>query len=121
MSTRSENWKTFYANLQGNEEVNQQMAQIMSFNRFQTSCDDCISNLKNNPGLSVLAVNGFNELFLFHNVQYQSQNLFYNASKLLGLSGSGAKADCFCLDPISLFQDVEFQAPNWCDLKGASS
>jgi hypothetical protein len=121
MSTRSENWKSFYAGLQGNGEVNQQMAQIMNFNRFQTSCDDCISNLANNPGLSILAVNGFNQLFLFHNVHYHSQNLFYSESKLLGLPVSGARTDCFHLYPISLFQDVEIQTPNWRGLKGATS
>jgi hypothetical protein len=121
MSTRSENWALFYANLQGNEGVNQQMAQIMNFNRFQLSHEDCISNLANNPGLSILAVNGFNELFLFHTVNYFSQNLFCPEPKLLGLSGCGARADCFRLDPTSLFQDVEIQTPNWRDLKGAAS
>lgn len=60
------------------------MAYIMGFTRFQASCADCISNLANNLGLSILAVNGFNELFLFHTVQYQTQNLFCSESKLLG-------------------------------------
>ncbi len=96
-------------------------AQIMGFNRFQTSCADCISNLANNPGLSILAVNGFNDLFLFHTVPYQSQNLFCSESKLLGLSGGGERADCYRLDPTSLFQDVEIPTPCWCDLKGATS
>ncbi len=66
-------------------------------------------------------VNGFNELFLFHTVHYQGQNLFCPESKLLGLSGGGAKADCYRIDPATLFQDVEFQTPSWRDLKGATN
>lgn len=97
------------------------MAYIMGFTRFQASCADCISNLANNLGLSILAVNGFNELFLFHTVQYQTQNLFCSESKLLGLSGVGPKVDCYRLDPATLFQEVEFQMPSWRDLKGATT
>lgn len=40
----------------------------MSFNRLQLSQDDWVSNLKNNPGLSLLLVNGFHDLVLLHNV-----------------------------------------------------
>jgi hypothetical protein len=95
------------------------MAQVMGFNRFQSSCADCLLNVANNPGLSILAVNGFNEVFLFHTVQYHSQNLFCSESKLLGLSGGGTRADCYRVDSTSSFQDVEIQTPSWRDLKGA--
>jgi hypothetical protein len=84
-------------------------------------CADYISNVANNPGLSILAVNGCNELFLFHTVQYQSQNLFCSASKLLGLLGGSTRADFYHLDPASLFQDVEIQTPSWWELKGATT
>jgi hypothetical protein len=97
------------------------MAEIMGFTRFQSSCAECISNVANNPGLSILAVNGFNELFLFHTVQYQSQNIFCSESKLLGLSGGGARADCYRIDPTSLFQDAEIPTPSWRDLNGATT
>jgi hypothetical protein len=107
-----------YTNLECNQEVNQQMAHIMGFNRFQMSSADCVSNLANNPGLSILAVNGFNELFLFHSVKYHNQNLFCPESKLLALSGGGQRADCYRLDPASLFQDVEVPTLSWRDLKG---
>jgi len=121
MASRAENWTRFYSNLECNKEVNQQMAYIIGFIRFQTSCADCISNWANYPGLSILAVNRFNELFLFHSVQYQNQNIFCPESKLLGLSGGGARADCYCIDPNTLFQDVEVNTPSWRDLKGATS
>jgi hypothetical protein len=119
MTLRADNWMQFYENLECNKEVNQQMALIMGFTRFQANNADCISNLEKSPGLSILAVNGFNELFLFHAVPYQGQNLFYNDPKLLGLSGGGSMEDCYRLDPTTLFQDVEFQTPSWRDLKGA--
>jgi len=68
-----------------------------------------------------LTVNGFTELFLFHEVHYQGQNLFCTESKLLGLFGGGPTADCYRIDPVTLFQDVEFQTPTWRDLKGATT
>ena len=68
MTLRAKNWTQFYQNLECNKEVNQQMALLMGFTRFQANCADCISNLEKNPGLSILVVNGFNELFLFHPV-----------------------------------------------------
>jgi len=76
MAHRAENWKQFYMNLECNKEVNQQMAFIMSFTRFQAIVADCILNLEKNPGLLILAVNGFNELFLLHRVDYQGQIFF---------------------------------------------
>ncbi len=121
MSLRAENWTQFCENLESNKEVNQQMALIMGFTSFQANNADCISNLEKSPGLSILAVNGFNELFLFHAVPYQGQNLFCNDPKLLGLSGGGSMEDCYRLDPTTLFQDVEFQTPSWRDLKGATT
>ncbi len=69
--------------------------------------------------LSILAVNRFNELFLFHTVHYQGQYLFCTEAKLLGLSGGGPKADRYHIDPTTLFQDIEVQMPNWRELKGA--
>jgi hypothetical protein len=66
----------FYSNLECNKKINQQMAYIMGFTSFQISFADCISNLVNNLGLLILGVNGFKEMFLFHTVQYQNQNLF---------------------------------------------
>jgi len=119
MAHRAENWKQFYMNLERNKEVNQQMAFIMGFTMLQATVADCISNLEKNPGLSILAVNGFNKLFLFHTVHYQGQNLFCTESKLLGFLGGGALADCYRNDPTTLLQDVEFQTPTWRDLKGS--
>jgi hypothetical protein len=93
MSSRAENWTLFYSGLEKNQAVNLQMAQIMAFNRYQTSQEDYISNLKSNPGLALLAIKGFHELLVFHNVHFHQQNIFCTESRLLGLLGEGAKAD----------------------------
>ena len=53
MITRAENWTIFYSTLDSNHEVNQKMIQVMGFTKFQTSCAEGISNLVNNPGLSL--------------------------------------------------------------------
>jgi hypothetical protein len=119
MSSKSENWTLFYSGLERNQAVNLHMAQIMAFNRYQTTQEDYVSYLKSNPGLALLAVNGFHELLLFHNVQYHQQNLFCTESKLFRPIGRGSKADCYRIDPISAIQDIEFNAPVWRDLKGA--
>jgi hypothetical protein len=87
MSTRAETWTLFYSGLEKYQAVNLQMAQIMAFNRFQMVQEDYVSNLKSNLGLALLAVNGFHELLVFHNVHFQQQNLFCTESKLLGLLG----------------------------------
>jgi hypothetical protein len=120
MSSKAETWLRYYSSLERNQAVNLQMAQIMAFNRFQMVQDDYVSNLKSSPGLALLVVNGFHELLLFHNIHYHQQNLFCIESKLLGLLGGGEKADCYRIDPISASQDLEFNAPLWRDLKGAS-
>jgi hypothetical protein len=52
------------------------MNQIMGFNKFQLSLEECVSNIQTNLGFSILAVNGFRELLLFHTIQYQQQNIF---------------------------------------------
>ncbi len=38
-----------------------------------------------------------------------------------GLLGDGSRADCYRIDPTSLFQDVEVPTPSWRDLKGATT
>jgi hypothetical protein len=121
MTSTANNWALFYLNLESNWEVNLQMAQIMAFNRNPSSWADCISIVAANLGLSILVVNGFNGMFLFHAVHDQNQNVFCPESKMWALSGGGLRADCYHLHPNSLFQDIEFQTLSWRDLKAAST
>jgi hypothetical protein len=121
MTSRPENWSLFYTNLPKNHDVNQKMAQISGFNRFQLSQEDWISNLKQNLGLSLLLVNGFHELLLLHHVSFLQANLFCPDSKLLGLSGGDAEAVVYRIDPTSAAVDFETSVPVWRDLKAVAS
>ncbi len=84
--------------------MNLPMVQIMALNHLQISQEDYVSNLKGNSGLAILAVNGFHEHF-------KQQNLFCTELKLLGLLGGVSKVDCYRIDPASVTQDLEFNAP----------
>ena len=121
MTSRAENWSLFYSNLPKNHDVNQKMAQIIGFNHFHLSQEDWISNLKQNPGLSMLLVNGFHDLILLHQVSFLHENLFYSYSKLLGLSGGAAAADVYRIDPVSASSDFETNVPVWRDLKAVTA
>jgi hypothetical protein len=121
MSSRAENWTLFYSNLPRNHDVNQKMAQIIGFNRFQMPQEEWVSNLKQNPGLSILLVNGFQELTLLHHVSFLQENLFCPDSKLLGLLGGTAEAVAYRIDPVSASADFEVAVPIWRDLKAVAS
>jgi hypothetical protein len=121
MTSRAENWSLLYSNLPNNHDVNQKMAQIIGFNRFQLNQVDWISNLTQNPGLSILLVNGFHELILLHQVSFLQENIFCSDSKLLGLLGGQAEASIYRIDPVSASMDFETTAPVWRDLKAATS
>ncbi len=121
MSFRAENWTLFYANLPSNVDVNSKMAKIMGFNLSNSTQEEWISNLKQNPGLSLLLVNGFHELMLLHQVNFLQENLFCSDSKLLGLSGGLAEASVFRIDPSSASTGLEMPVSVWRDLKNAAS
>ncbi len=97
------------------------MAQIIGFNHFQLGQEEWIANLKQNPGLSMLLVNGFRELILLHHVNFLQENLFCHDSKLLGLSGGTAKAALYRIDPVSAAADFETPTPVWHELKAVTS
>ena len=93
----------------------------MDFNLHQVSEDQWISNLAKNPGLSLLAVDGFGKLVLLHNVSYLQENLFCSESKILGLCGSDDLADVYRIDPKTASSTLEIPVPTWRDLKGTQS
>jgi hypothetical protein len=78
MSIKAEHWTLFYSNLPKNQDLNQKMAQIIGFNCFQLGQEEWISNLKQNPDLSMLLVNGFCDLILLHHVNFLQENLFFS-------------------------------------------
>ena len=93
----------------------------MDFNLDQVPEDQWISNLAKNPGLSLLAVDGFGKLVLLHNVSYLQENLFCSESKILGLCGSDDLADVYRIDPKTASSTLEIPVPTWQDLKGTQS
>jgi hypothetical protein len=99
MVSRAPSWSLFYRNLGSNTEVKLKMQAIMDFNLHQVPEDQWISNLAKNPGLSLLAVDGFGKLVLLHNVSYLQENLFCSESKILGLCGCDDLADVYRIDP----------------------
>jgi hypothetical protein len=121
MSSRAENWTLFYTNLSSNLDVNLKMSKIMGFNQFHLPQENWILNLKENPGLSMLLVNGFHDLILLHQINFLQENIFCTDSKLLGLLGGLAKATAYRIDPTSASSDFEIPVPTWRDLKSVTS
>jgi hypothetical protein len=108
-------------NLSSNSDVNLKMGKIMGFNQFLLPQENWISNLKENPGLSMFLVNGFHDLILLHQVNFLQENIFCSDSKLLGLFGGLAEATAYHIDPSSASSDFEIPVPSWRDLKSATS
>jgi len=121
MDSRFTTWSLFYENLDRNLKVNQKMNQIMNLSHFQLSEEDWITNLKNNPGLAMLLVNGFLKLMLLHDICYLQENVFCSESKILGLSGDGDHAEVYQIDSDTAAGSLELVVPLWRDLKGAQS
>jgi hypothetical protein len=121
MVSRAPTWSLFYKNLGRNIEVNLKMQTIMDFNAASLTEETWISNLAANPGLSILAIDGFGKLILLHNVSYLRENLFCNESKILGLYGGESQAEVFRIDSKSASTTLELAVPSWRDLKGTQS
>jgi len=79
-----------------------------------------LASISKNPGLAMLLVDSFSELVILHNLDCLPANLFRSEDKLVALNRVGSKADCYQIDPISAFQDLEFATPLWHDMKNAT-
>jgi hypothetical protein len=122
MSTlQGENWQEFLNNLQTNKIVNDHMAEIQGLVRFNRDPDQCLEQISKNPGLSMLLVDGFSELVLLQNLESLPVNVFRIDPKLIALSREGKIANCYRIDPVSAFTDLEFPAPAWRDLKNVTT
>jgi len=69
----------------------------------------------------MLLEESFTELVILHNLDCLPANVFRSEVKLVALKGGGSKADCYRIDPISAFQDLDFATPLWHDLKNATT
>ncbi len=104
-----------------NNELNQQMGSILALCSFGSDQQTCLKNLRENPGLAILAVDGFHDLILFHQVHVIGPSIVFPDEKVLALLGPGKDADCFKLLQTSLFWDQELEVPKWNALKSADS
>ena len=73
------------------------------------------------PGLSLLAVDEFNEVLLLHQVMITGPNLLQPKRKIMALMGGKAVADCYWIHPSSFTSSVDIPCPKWSDLKAAAT
>jgi hypothetical protein len=98
------------------------MEQLSNLFSHQVSEADFISNLKENQGSFMLAVDHFNNVLLLHQVSILGPSMFQPEQFILVLGGVGAAASCFRIHPSSFSNLVEETlCPTWSHLKGATN
>jgi hypothetical protein len=120
-TTTVDSWSSHYKNHHTSDDLNLKMSSILEICQHGVSNDVCSKNMKDNPGLAFLAVNGFNDLYLLHQVHVLGPSIVFPEEKILALSGSGPVAECFKILKDSLFNDHEIGVPRWNALKGAET
>jgi hypothetical protein len=120
-TSRKENWLKFISDLPSNQSTNDHMADVLGSASYGKSANQISEQISKNPGLAVLLVDGVSELVILHSLDCLPANLWRSDNRLVALQGPTAKADCYRIDPVSAFSDLEFQTPLWRDLKSASS
>ncbi len=120
-TTTADSWSNHYKNHHSSDDINQKISSILDICRHGSSNDDCFKNMIENPGLALLAVNGFNDLHLLHQVHVLSPSIVFPEEKVLALAGSNSTAECFKLLKTSLFYVHEVGVPRWSALKGAET
>ena len=118
-TSRKDDWLTFMSNSPLNQLANEHMNDVLSLAKFQKEKQNILSSTSINPGLAMLLVDGFSELVILHNLDCLPANVFRSKDKLVALNGVSSKADCYWVDPVSAFQDLEFATPLWRELKNA--
>jgi hypothetical protein len=96
-SITSTDWTSYYANHPSKDDFNKQRGSILALCPFGSDQQQCLKNLRDNPGLALLAVDGFHDLILFHQVHVLGPSIVCPEEKVLALMGSGKEADCFKL------------------------
>ncbi len=97
------------------------MDKVLALCRPDLTKDECIKNLCDNPGQSLLAVDIFNDLFIFHQVHFMSPSLLIPDEKILALTDFSNPSPSFHLHMDSLFQTIKVNVPKWAQLKSADS
>lgn len=74
---------------------------------------DFISQIRENSGLSAIAVDHFNRVLLLHQVSVLGPNLQYPDQLIMALSGSTDSALAFRILPSSFTENFEITCPSW--------
>ncbi len=119
--TSAPNWTSSYCNHVSNEDLNKQMGQILDLCRFGANDQDCLKNVKDNPGLACIAVDCFHDIILLYQIHVLGPSIIFPEEKVVSLSGSETQADIFKIRKDSLFLDHDIPVPKWASLKGAES
>ena len=88
MSFQSDHWDMFYYSYPAKDILNKKLDQIIKLLPATATQDKCITVLWGTPGLSLLAVDEFNEVLLLHQVMITGPNLLQPESKIMALMGS---------------------------------
>jgi hypothetical protein len=115
------NWTSYYLNNTSNEDLNKHMGAVIDLCRYGHSDQECLKNIRENPGLECITVDGFHDLILLHQVHVIGPSIMFPEEKIVALSGFGNNADTFKLRKDPLFQDHDIPVPKWASLKGADS
>jgi len=121
MTTSAKDWKSYYELDYDMAELNTQMDKVLGLAKFENSNDDCVKNLKNNPGLAIIAVDSFNEIYLFHQVHVLGPSLCFPWERIMALSGQDFPNSCYKLNSDTLFLNVEVPVPDWDFLSSAET
>jgi hypothetical protein len=97
------------------------MGQILDLCKFGTNDIDCLKNIRKNPGLACIAVDGFNETVLLHQVHILGPSIVFPEEKVGALLGAERVASVVKLCNESLFSDHDVAIPKWASLKGADT
>jgi hypothetical protein len=119
--TTATDWKSYYDHLPSKDDLNTQMGSILALCPFGSDQQTCLKKLRENHGLAILALDGFHDLNLFHQVHVLGPSIVFPEEKVLTLQGPGHEANCFKLLQSSLFWDQEIEVPKWNALKSADS
>jgi len=117
MSFQSNHWDMFYAGYPARDILNKKLDQIIKLLPATATQDECITMLWGTPGLSLLAVDEFNEVLLLHQVMITSPYLLQPESKIMALMGGNTIADCYWIHPTSFTSSVDIPCPKCSDLK----
>ena len=121
MTTLPKDWKSYYELDHDMAELNTQLDKVLALAKFENSNNDCIKNLKNNPGLALIAIDSFNEIYLFHQIHALGPNLLFPLERIMALSGQDFPNTCYKLNSDTLLLDVEVPVPDWDFLSSAET